>query len=132
MVSGAVFTTLYFLLNLQMGPISLIVCPWLPFTAQCNVALELIRHICKLQRKYSFVNMAHGTVFTTLHFLFNLQMGTMSLIVCPWLPFTAQCNVALELIRHICKLQRKYSFVNMAHGTVSQHFIFFSTDKWAQ
>ncbi len=27
-ISGAVFTTFHFLLNLRMGPISLSVCPW--------------------------------------------------------------------------------------------------------
>ncbi len=45
--------------------------------------------------------MAPGAIFTTLHFLSNLQMGTIGLNVCPMQGLTAQCNVTLCLTETI-------------------------------
>ncbi len=52
-----VFTTLHFICNLWMSPISQSVCLWQAFTALCNVTLKLIGPIHKLHLKWSVVNM---------------------------------------------------------------------------
>ncbi len=49
-----------------------------------------------------------GDVFTTLHFLYKLQIGPISLSVCPWKPSLAKCDVILHHIGPI----RKWSVVN--------------------
>ncbi len=59
---GAVVTTLHFLHNIQMGPISSTVCSWHDFRALCNVTLELIRPIRKLRSKWSFANTTPGVL----------------------------------------------------------------------
>ncbi len=46
----------------------------------------------------SVVNMAPGTVYTTLHFLLKLRMGQISQHVYPQQAFLAQCQVTLQLI----------------------------------
>jgi hypothetical protein len=48
---GAAFTTLYFLPNLQMSPISYSISPWRAFSGQCNKTLLAIVTITKLRRK---------------------------------------------------------------------------------
>ncbi len=55
----------------------------------------LIRPIHKLQRKRSFVNTALGVRFTTLHFLCNLWICTISYSACHWKAFTAKCSEPL-------------------------------------
>jgi hypothetical protein len=49
---------------------------WAEYTRLERLARDknpnLLGPICKLQRKWSVVNVAPGTVFTTLHFLFKL------------------------------------------------------------
>jgi hypothetical protein len=42
------------------------------------------------------------------------------------------CVKTLQLIRSICKLQRKWSVVNTVLGPYSQHLIFFLTYEQAQ
>jgi hypothetical protein len=37
--TGVIFTTLYFLCNLQISPLSYSVCPYQAFPAKCNVTL---------------------------------------------------------------------------------------------
>ncbi len=44
-----------------------------------------------------------GAVFTTLHFLYNLQIGPISCSVCPWQASQALCNVILHHIGPISK-----------------------------
>jgi hypothetical protein len=39
MVHGPLYTTVYFLSNLQVRPISWSVCSWMAFPALCNVTL---------------------------------------------------------------------------------------------
>ncbi len=49
------------------------------FTAWCNVTLQLIGPIHKLQRKWSVVNTASGVVIiTTIRYVCNLQIGPIS------------------------------------------------------
>ncbi len=115
-IPGVIFTTLYFLPNLWVGPISKSVCPWHVFPAWSNATLQHIVPICKLQRK-KFVNTIPGVVFTTLYFLHNLRMVPMSKSVCPWQVFPAWCNVTLQRIVPIYKLQRK-KFVNTIPGAL--------------
>ncbi len=43
-----IYTALYYLRNLRIGPISYIVCPWQHFPALGNVTLQLIEPIHKL------------------------------------------------------------------------------------
>jgi hypothetical protein len=76
MVTMTVFTTLHFIYNLQMGPTSWSDCSWQAFLDKHYVTLT--EPICKLQGKLSVVNMVTMTVFTTLHFLHNLQMDPIS------------------------------------------------------
>ncbi len=68
---GTVFTTLHFLHNLQMGPMS--------WRRLCRVdrgqTLYFIGPSHKLQIKWRVVNTTPVTVFTTLYFLHNLRMG---------------------------------------------------------
>ncbi len=72
MTPSTVIRTLHFLCTLEMGQIIQ------SFTLQKAIkvcqgqTLQLIGSIHKLQRKW---RVAPGTVFTTLHFLCNLQMG---------------------------------------------------------
>ncbi len=74
MASGAVLTTLYFLWNLLMDPISLSVCPWQAFPANLNLTLQLIGSIRNLGRKLN-VNMAPGActikLFTVVTYGFS-------------------------------------------------------------
>jgi len=48
-----------------------------------------------------------GGVLTIIHFLHNLEMGSISCNVCPLQAFSASCNVTLQLIGPIRKLRRK-------------------------
>ncbi len=57
--------------------------------------------------KHFFIGSGPGALFTTLHFLHNLQMGLISQSVCNWQAFSAWCNLTLRLILSICKLRRK-------------------------
>ncbi len=57
------------------------------------------------------------TVFTTLHFLHNLQMGLISQCVCPLQAITPYYDVTLQLIGPICKLQRVQSCDNGLRST---------------
>ncbi len=120
-----VFTTIHILCNLQMGPMSLSICHWWAFTALCNLTHQLIVQKHKLQRNWSNVNMVPVTVFTTINFLCNLQMGPMSLSICHWWAFTALCNLMRQHIVPKHKLQRNWSIVNMIPLTVftTIHFL---------
>jgi hypothetical protein len=71
---GTVFTTLYFLPNLWMVPMSQIILVWKGFQGRNTLVYWVL---LKLQRKWSVVNTTPGTVFTTL-FLCNLHIGPMS------------------------------------------------------
>ncbi len=51
-------------------------------------------------------------IFTILHFLCHLRMGSVSSSICPWQAFTAWCNSTLQLIGPIHKLQRKWIVLN--------------------
>jgi hypothetical protein len=74
-ILGAVFTTLHFLYNLQRGPKSL--------SAKIHKAGKAcqkdIAAYCAHKLRKSSLRMILGTVFTTLHFLHNLQRGPKSL-----------------------------------------------------
>ncbi len=83
-VPGAIFTTLHFLHNLQMCSFNESVCPWQAFPAKCNVTIQLTGPVCKLHINLSVVSTVPGAIFITLHFLHNLQMGSISVSVCPW------------------------------------------------
>ncbi len=83
--------------------------------------------ICKLQRKWSVMNVAPSTAFTTLHFLRNLWMGPISNgsgKACHWINTLAYwAFVSYE--------EKKVLWIRplVLH---SQHFIFFVTYEWAQ
>ncbi len=85
---GALFVTIHFIHNLQMGPISQSTCHWKVFSGQCN--------------EHSSLMGLNGALSSTLHFLHNLQMGPISYTV-----FSAQSNVTFQLIGPIHMLQRK-------------------------
>ncbi len=119
-VNMTVLTTLHFLFNLQTGLISCSVCSRQALTVKFNKTLLPMLPIRKLWRKQSVVNM---TVFTTLHFLFNLQTRLLSCSVCPRQALTVKFNKTLLLMLPIRKLQRKQSVVNMAVFT-TLHFLF--------
>ncbi len=51
-------------------------------------------------------------IFTTLHFLRNFQMGTISKNFWHQQDILAWCNVTLQLSVPVCKLQRKWYFVS--------------------
>ncbi len=55
--------------------------------------VQLIGLIRTLKRKLSVVNMVPGALFTTLHFLRNLQRGPLSYNACYWLAFPAYSYV---------------------------------------
>jgi hypothetical protein len=78
MTQGVVFTTLYFLYNLRMGPISWSGTLHLAGKVCKEKTLHLFGLTRKLQRKWSVANMTQGVVFTTLNFLYNLRMGQIS------------------------------------------------------
>ncbi len=101
---GIVVTTLHFLHNLQLGPISFSVCPCQAFLAQSYVVFQLTWPIHESQIN-DVMNTTPGIVFTTLHFLHNLQMGPISFSVCPCQAFLAQSYVALQLTWPIHKTQ---------------------------
>ncbi len=65
----AVFTTLYFLFNLGMDPMSVLL--QYPGKARQGETLKLMGPIFKIQEKRC-VNTAPGAVLTTLNFLCNL------------------------------------------------------------
>jgi hypothetical protein len=69
--TGGLFTAVYFLSNLLIGPISWSVCAWQAFTALCK----------------EFYNTSG--LLTALYFLSNLLIGPISWIVCAWQAFTA-------------------------------------------
>ncbi len=73
--SEAVFTPLHFICDSQMGLKSKTVKVHQAGKAYQGQTVKPIGLIHKLQRKWSVVNSASETVFTTLHFLCNLQMG---------------------------------------------------------
>jgi len=65
---GTIFTTLHFLRNLPIGPISWSVILLLAGKACYQQTTQLTLPICNLLRKLSVVNNASGTIFTTLFF----------------------------------------------------------------
>jgi hypothetical protein len=86
-VTGSIFTTIIFLRNLQMDPISLSICQLQAFQALCNVTLQLIGLILRLQRKLIVVNTVPVAIFTPLYFLCNLEMGQVNDSICTWQVF---------------------------------------------
>jgi hypothetical protein len=74
-----VFKTLHFLVYLWMGPISLSATLQYAKKAFQWQTLKLVGPILKWWIKWKVANTAPQTVFTTLHFLVNLQMGPISL-----------------------------------------------------
>jgi hypothetical protein len=72
----ALFTTLHFLRNLQMGPISKSVGKRAGKACQGQTVAYLV--LLMLQRKISAVRKTPGAVFTTHHFLRKLQIVTIS------------------------------------------------------
>ncbi len=64
--TGAVFTTLHELNTLENAG------------KACHGKNSSLLGICKLQRKWSVMNMAPSTAFTILHFFRNLWMGPIS------------------------------------------------------
>jgi hypothetical protein len=58
----------------HLDPISLSVCHWQAFPAQCNVTLKLL---CPIH-KCCVVNTTPDTVFQTPHLLPTLRMGPLS------------------------------------------------------
>jgi hypothetical protein len=82
MMAETVYTTLHFLHNLKICPISLCVTLHSSGKACQGQTLKHIAPISKLWRKWIVANMTPWTVFITLHFLSNLQMGPLSWIVC--------------------------------------------------
>ncbi len=79
-VPGAVFTTLPFLCNIWVDPISYSFYYWQALPVTCNVKLWLIEPIRKFQIKRSVVNRVPGAVFTTLR-------------ACYWQALPVKCNV---------------------------------------
>ncbi len=125
MTPEVAFTTLHFLHNLQMGPVSQSVCSWQAFPAKCKTTFQLNGPICNLQRKLCVDNMTPEVVFTTLHFLHNLQMGLVSQSVCSWEAFPNKCETTFQLNGPICNLQRKLCVDNMTPEVVftTLHFL---------
>jgi hypothetical protein len=78
MIPWAIITTLHFLHNLGIGTISLSVFQQESLPALCNATLQLIGPICKFKRELSVVNTIPFAIITTLHFLHNFRMGTIS------------------------------------------------------
>ncbi len=103
---GIVFTTLYFLRNLQLGKMSQSITLKQVGNAGQGQTDQLIGPICKLHKR-SAVNRHPGFVFTTLHFLRNLQMGPISQsITLQQVGKTFQGQIC-QLIGRICKLRKK-------------------------
>ncbi len=70
------------------------------------------------------MNKVTVSVFATLHFLRNLQMGPNSKSICQQQAFPAYCDVTLLLIRTIHRLHIKFSVVNKVPGVVFPIFHF--------
>jgi hypothetical protein len=115
-------TTLHFLRNLPIGPISWSVILHLAGKACYRQTNQLTSPICNLLTKLSFVNTAPGTICTTLHFLRNLPIGPISWSVILHLAGKACYRQTNQLTSPICNLLRKLSFVNTAwhhiHNTI--------------
>ncbi len=118
MGSGTVFSTLYFLCNLLMGPIIKSFISWQDFPAQFKVTHQPIEKKNRLLRKQIVVKMDLGSIFTILQFLQNSQMVLLSQIICSWQAFPYWCNVTHQLIEQNCKLHRKQSVVKMDPGSI--------------
>ncbi len=78
MAPGVVFTTLLFLQNIQMYPISQRVTAHKAIKACQGQTLQLGGPIHKLQRKLSVVNMGPEVVFTRIHISQSSQMDPIS------------------------------------------------------
>jgi hypothetical protein len=76
--------------------------------------------------------MAPGAVFTTLHFLRNLRMGTISESGLQHYSGKAWQRRTLQLIWGIRKLVKNNVLCTWPLGPYSQRFIFFITYEWAQ
>jgi hypothetical protein len=110
MIPRAIFTTLHFLHNLCMGPISS--CVRLERLSR-DKPFRLLGPILKLPLKWSALNMIPGTVFITLNFFVTYELAKINWFVCFLHAFPAQCNIILLLIRPIGESQRKWLVVNM-------------------
>jgi hypothetical protein len=129
-----VFTTLQWLCNLQIGPISWSICHWQVFPVMCFITLQLIRLVHKLQRKWRVVTVKLGLikklffqpnhmVFVTLQWLCNLQMGPISWSVCHWQAFLVMCYIMLQLIGLMHKMPRKWWVVGVKLGLTKTLFL---------
>ncbi len=88
----------------------------------CYRAVLIIGPICKLQRKWSVVNMAPGCVFTTFNFLHNLEMGPM--FVPESLYRQLYCKNTSLLEQCVSYEENKVLQIR-PHGAYSHYFIFF-------
>jgi hypothetical protein len=122
-------TALHFLCNLQTSPISKSITLHLVAKSFKVKKLQLIGTNYMLQRKWNAVNMTQGVIFTTVHFLRNLQMGPKSKIFAlHWSGKASQVRT-LQLIGLIHKSRRKWNVANTTQGSYSQQFIFSVTYK---
>jgi len=84
---------------------------------------------CQLSSAYLFLVYSSSVyqlwiiLFTTLHFLHKLEMGSQGSSACPVQAFTANFNVTLYFSGLIHKLQREWSVMNTA--TLIFHVPFF-------
>ncbi len=71
-----------------------------------NVTHQLIGPIHKLRTKWSVVKAAKRPFFTTLHFLYDLQLGLISQSGWPLQTFTALCY---EILQHRKTVLKRFS-----------------------
>jgi hypothetical protein len=71
--------------------------------------------------------MSPGTVFTSIHFNCNLQMGPIRKSVCHWQAFLILCNVTLKLFDQFISYKENKVLKIRLTGQYSQHLISLTT-----
>jgi hypothetical protein len=115
--SGTAFIWLHFLLNLQIELISHNFTLYWAGQANQGQILLLFGPTHKLGRKLSVLNMASGTILTTLQFprTYIIRMDPISYIKLSYSPARGKQS---SLLGPICKFWTKFIVRNTASGTV--------------